>query len=750
MNVPTLEELARINPERNEDPSDWTASEAQRLAEEFRTAVESVFGPVCWNGHAGVTTSQASCAIPAEAKIVPPNEFMGINLSITPSEVMQDGYHLVTITTRDGRTLAGNVVTEDERQVTLRLVGQETVLAKSEIALRDTSPVLLMPEGLLKRLTSDEVRNLIGAAEGVQRIPEELREKTRRCRRRRSLECERAERPPMLNEDVYAAEDDLTVDYMPWTPRTPEQEEDQKNWQAFLTGHFSAAIEEGCFISRKAVLHPERLVMGRRSTIAAGAIVRNTDLAMGADCTVNAYAVLVGKITMGSGVRIATHASIMGFNHGFASITEPIYQQPVTRKGIVIGDDVWIGANSVVVDGVTIGSHCIIAAGAVVTKDVADYSIVGGNPAKVIRSRLVSRAAGASKRDGLAPQLRRFGTKAREQLDDVLRHFIVSSAGDAPAYRNQPDGERRVRAWCDAVEIAGMFGRTPPGFPRDELIARLQGFQEPATGLVPDPWRPAPIENPAQLSEHLSRYNILAAGYALEVLGSRLRYPVHVVEQLSATQLYATLEQLPWATNAWSCGDWIDAYATGLYFNLKHFASRQTPAALFGWLLLRADARSGLWGRPTPEEQWLQPVNGFYRLTRATYAQFGVPLPYAEAAIDTVLAHSTNPAFFHEHAGTACNVLDVIHPLWLCLKQRNHRRDEIERWAEQQLGRILGRWVDGRGFSFEGETCFAPSLQGTEMWLSIVYLLADVCGLSGELGYRPQGVHRPTIAWSRV
>ncbi len=91
---------------------------------------------------------------------------------ITPSEVMQDGYRLVTINTRDGRTLAGNVVTEDEQQVTLRQVaGPDTVVAKSEIASRETSPVSLMPEGLLKTLTSDEVRDLIAYLRTTQQVP---------------------------------------------------------------------------------------------------------------------------------------------------------------------------------------------------------------------------------------------------------------------------------------------------------------------------------------------------------------------------------------------------------------------------------------------------------------------------------------------------------------------------------------------------------------------------------------------------
>lgn len=80
---------------------------------------------------------------------------------INPSEVIQEGYHLVTLTLRDGRTLAGNIAAENDRQVILRTVGQETPVSKAEILSREVSPVSMMPEGLLKTLPHDDVRDLI-------------------------------------------------------------------------------------------------------------------------------------------------------------------------------------------------------------------------------------------------------------------------------------------------------------------------------------------------------------------------------------------------------------------------------------------------------------------------------------------------------------------------------------------------------------------------------------------------------------
>lgn len=90
---------------------------------------------------------------------------------VTPSDVIQEGYHLVTIGTRDGRTLAGNIAAEDDSSVTLRLIGQETRVAKSDIVSREQSPVSMMPEGLLRNLSETEVRDLVGYLRTSHQVP---------------------------------------------------------------------------------------------------------------------------------------------------------------------------------------------------------------------------------------------------------------------------------------------------------------------------------------------------------------------------------------------------------------------------------------------------------------------------------------------------------------------------------------------------------------------------------------------------
>ena len=94
-----------------------------------------------------------------------------------------------------------------------------------------------------------------------------------------------------------------------------------------------------------------------------------------------------GRITIGSDVLIAQNVVIRAADHRHDSLDLPIRDQGHAGGEIVIGDDVWIGANVVVTRNVRIGAHSIIAAGAVVTKDVEPYSIVGGVPARMIHSR---------------------------------------------------------------------------------------------------------------------------------------------------------------------------------------------------------------------------------------------------------------------------------------------------------------------------------------------------------------------------
>ncbi len=94
-----------------------------------------------------------------------------------------------------------------------------------------------------------------------------------------------------------------------------------------------------------------------------------------------------GEIKIGKRCLIAAHTGIIANNHKFSDLSQAIKDQGVTRKGITIEDDCWLGHGVTVLDGVTIGKGSVIGAGAVVTKSIPPFSVAVGTPARVIKSR---------------------------------------------------------------------------------------------------------------------------------------------------------------------------------------------------------------------------------------------------------------------------------------------------------------------------------------------------------------------------
>jgi acetyltransferase-like isoleucine patch superfamily enzyme len=110
------------------------------------------------------------------------------------------------------------------------------------------------------------------------------------------------------------------------------------------------------------------------------------DIEIGSHCSINPFSIIYGRggLTIGNFVRIAAHVAIVPSNHIYDDPDTPIYLQGIKAHGIVIKDDVWIGAGAIILDGVTIGYGSIVAAGSVVAKDIPEYAIVAGVPARVI------------------------------------------------------------------------------------------------------------------------------------------------------------------------------------------------------------------------------------------------------------------------------------------------------------------------------------------------------------------------------
>lgn len=95
-----------------------------------------------------------------------------------------------------------------------------------------------------------------------------------------------------------------------------------------------------------------------------------------------------GPLIIGDNVMMGPEVIVITSNHNFSRIDIPMnFQGSLPQKQVVIGNDVWIGTRAIILPGVKIGNGAIVGAGSIVTKDIPDYAIVGGNPARIIRFR---------------------------------------------------------------------------------------------------------------------------------------------------------------------------------------------------------------------------------------------------------------------------------------------------------------------------------------------------------------------------
>jgi len=156
-------------------------------------------------------------------------------------------------------------------------------------------------------------------------------------------------------------------------------------------------LGHGSYIDEQAYLHacPHGIHIGKNTIIMHGAILhvynfRNlpkSGIRIGKDCLIGEYCVIRGQggVTIGDRVYTSPFTQIIAVNHVFDDPRRPFVDQGITAEGITIEDDVWIGASAIITDGVHIGRGAVIAAGAVVTKDVAAHTVVAGVPARPIK-----------------------------------------------------------------------------------------------------------------------------------------------------------------------------------------------------------------------------------------------------------------------------------------------------------------------------------------------------------------------------
>jgi len=139
--------------------------------------------------------------------------------------------------------------------------------------------------------------------------------------------------------------------------------------------------------TRMDVLPFNNFYMGNNSIIESFSTINNGvgDVIIGDRSKIGISNVIIGPVNIGKDCIFAQNIVLSGLNHGYEDINISPEDQPTSTADIIVEEEVWIGANAVVVAGVTIGKHSVVAAGSVVTKNVPRYSVVGGNPAKILK-----------------------------------------------------------------------------------------------------------------------------------------------------------------------------------------------------------------------------------------------------------------------------------------------------------------------------------------------------------------------------
>lgn len=156
-------------------------------------------------------------------------------------------------------------------------------------------------------------------------------------------------------------------------------------------------LGSGAYIDQGVYLHacPAGIEIGSNTIIMHGAVLHvynfrglpHAGIRIGRDSLVGEFSIIRGQggVTIGDRVYTSPFTQLLAVNHVIDDPNRPFVEQGITAEGIVIEDDVWLGAGAVITDGVRVGKGAVVAAGAVVTQDVPAHTIVAGVPARPIK-----------------------------------------------------------------------------------------------------------------------------------------------------------------------------------------------------------------------------------------------------------------------------------------------------------------------------------------------------------------------------
>ncbi len=157
-------------------------------------------------------------------------------------------------------------------------------------------------------------------------------------------------------------------------------------------------LGSGVYLDEGVYLHacPNGIEIGEDTIVMHGAILHvynfrempHSGIRIGKNSLIGEHSVIRGQggVTLGDRVYTSPYTQIIAVNHVFSDPEKPFVDQGITAEGIIVEDDVWLGAGAIITDGVRVGRGAVVAAGAVVTKDVEPHTVVGGVPARKLQT----------------------------------------------------------------------------------------------------------------------------------------------------------------------------------------------------------------------------------------------------------------------------------------------------------------------------------------------------------------------------
>jgi acetyltransferase-like isoleucine patch superfamily enzyme len=159
----------------------------------------------------------------------------------------------------------------------------------------------------------------------------------------------------------------------------------------------NVTLDRGAYLDQGVYLHacPNGIRVGKNSLVMYGSVLHvynfrgipHSGIWIGDNSLIGEYNVIRGQggVKIGNRVYTSPMVQMVAVNHAFDDPSRPFVDQGITAQGITVEDDVWIGSGAILTDGISIGRGSVVAAGSVVTRDVAPYTVVAGTPARFIR-----------------------------------------------------------------------------------------------------------------------------------------------------------------------------------------------------------------------------------------------------------------------------------------------------------------------------------------------------------------------------